>query len=146
MNTIDELRVLARVLPGLVLHEIVVDAPYERAWPVLADFEQSVPIADRTVRRFRFRARRGNRFAATVNGVLPFEGLVEDGIGLMQGKGRVYLVGLAAETTADGRTRLALMEGIPRRVVGRLLRRNRHVRADLRGFAELIERRVGGAT
>jgi hypothetical protein len=140
VNRIDELRVLARALPGLVLHETMIDAPYERAWPLVADFEHSVPAADRTVRSFRFRHRRDNRFAALVNGLLPIEGLLEEGLGLMQGRGRSYLVGIAAEPTADGRTRLALMEGVPRRLLGRLIRRHRHVRSDLRGFAALAGR------
>jgi hypothetical protein len=145
MKTIDELRVLARVIPGLVLHEIVVDAPYERAWPIVADFERSVPIADRTIRSFRVRGRRDDRFTARVNG-MPVDGLVEEGLSLMQAKGRTYLVGVAAEATPDGRTRLALMEGIPRRLLGRLIRRDRHVRSDLEGFAALVERSAGTAS
>jgi hypothetical protein len=144
LDPVRQLRVLAEVLPGVGLVECVLDAPYERVWSFLTDFEHSVPAFDPMVRSLRVRSRRGSRLVVvTRTSFLPvssrFEVELRDGWCLM--RSRTYLVGMAAEPLGD-RTRYAHLEGLPshRAPALRILRPvfRRIVRGDINGIVPTL--------
>ena len=114
-------RALASSIPGAAWAEGILDAPYETAWPWIADLETSVPRFDSQVHKLRVltRAAEGSaqrlRVAATSFGVaVPFEVRLEDGFCLMQARARLYLVIMAAEPLdAGARTRFFHLEAVP---------------------------------
>ena len=115
LGNIARLRVLAEALPGTVIEERVIDAPYERLWPLVTDLESSVPSFDTDVRKIKMIRRDGERlifwgFASWRWLGLPgrFAAEIGDGFCWMYTQG--YVVGMAAVPEGD-RTRFAHMEG-----------------------------------
>ncbi|HUI04517.1 MAG TPA: hypothetical protein VLZ77_13320 [Acidimicrobiales bacterium] len=146
LGPIARARALAAAVPGAASAEGVLDAPYDVAWPWVADLEHSVPRFDAQVRALRVLERRPHgdaeelRIRATSFGVsLPFTVRLENGFCLMQARRRLYLVVMAAEPVEEGaRTRFFHMEAVPlpgTRPLRRHLRRA--VAADLRNLTRL---------
>ena len=148
------LRALSAGLPGTVVEERVLDAPFERVWGFVADLERSVPTFDRDVARLRVTSRRGTRLRARTTGSWRMAGLplafdvdLEPGWCWMVARPRLYVVGMAAAPLPDdpGRTHYLHMEGVP--FAGRLLgsvaratrvRHRRHVASDVDGIARAL--------
>jgi hypothetical protein len=160
LDRIARLRVLAAGLPGTVVHERVIDAPFDVVWGFVSDLERSVPEFDREVARVRVVRSDGERlrihsWAPHVPVPLPFDVTLRPGWCWMVADPRVYVVGMAAEDAGDGRTRFGHMEGLvggrrARRAAAPLLRlsrfrHERHVRRDLDGIERAVARRLRGA-
>lgn len=151
------LRALAAGLPGAVVQETVVDAPFDAVWGFIADLERSVPTFDDDVRALRIVERDGTRLAARAAsswrvGRVPLSFAVdlEPGWCWMVARPHLYVVAMAAEPDPDdpGRTRYAHMEGIALRhrllaPVARLTRLHtrRHVRGDVAGITRAVTSR-----
>jgi hypothetical protein len=148
LDPVRQLRVLAGVLPGVGLVERVLDAPFERVWPALADLEHSVPAFDPMVASLRVLSREGERLVVVtrlplVPLTLRFQVELRQGWCLM--RSRTHLVGMAAVPLPGGRTRYAHLEGLPWRG-GRLLRLlrplfRRLVGGDVRGIVRILAAR-----
>ena len=150
------LRALAAGLPGAVLVERVIDAPFEDVWGFIADLERSVPTFDQDVRGLRITDRDGTRLQARAAsswraGFVPLAFAIdlEPGWCWMVSRPHLYVVGMAAEPDPDdpGRTRYAHLEGIALRhrllaPVARATRgqTRRHVRSDIAGIARQVTR------
>jgi hypothetical protein len=133
LDRIARLRALAAALPGVVLHERVLDHPFDAVWAVATDFEGAVPQWEADVSAARVRRR--ERVAPTRERI----DLIANGPWWMGGRAmgfdvdldldldggwcwmvarrpKVYVVGMAAEPMegADGRwqTRFAHLEGV----------------------------------
>ena len=157
LGRIARLRLLAAGLPGVVLVERRIEVPFERFWPVLADLERSVPAFDHAVSELRIVGERGGRL--DVRSRFPVIGIwsrfdvdLDDGWCWMVTRPRAYVVGMAAEPTADGATSYAHLEGLapalprwlapvarPLLVLSRL-RHRRHTRHDVDGIERLVVR------
>ena len=107
------LRALSAGLPGTVVEERVLDAPFERVWGFVADLERSVPTFDRDVASLRVTSRRGTRLRVRTTGSWRMAGLplafdvdLEPGWCWMVARPRLYVVGMAAAPLPDdpGRT------------------------------------------
>jgi hypothetical protein len=61
LDPVRQLRVLAEVLPGVGLVEGVLDTPFNRVWPVLANQVRSVPEFDHMVASLRVLSQEGER-------------------------------------------------------------------------------------
>lgn len=139
LDPIARLRAIEARQPGVVGQERVLDAPFDAVWAWIADLERSVPEFDASVTRLSVRSRRGPDLdvrAWTATPVpIPFRVRLEDGFCLMQGKARLYLVGMAAVPEGD-RTRFRHAEGVPLPGLGRLARPlvRREVASDLQGM------------
>jgi hypothetical protein len=152
LDGIARLRVLVAGLPGVALRERTIDAPFERVWAFVSDFERSVPAFDADVASLQIRSRQGDRLNIVARASwralwLPmrFDVHLESGWCLMVSRPRLYVVAMAAEPDGD-RTRFGHLEGIvgDRRYLRPLLalsraRHRRHVLHDLDG----IERELG---
>jgi hypothetical protein len=146
MGPIARAHVLAASVRSAAWVEGILDAPYDVAWPWVADLETSVPRFDSQVRKLRVLERRAEngferlRITASTFGVpVPFTVRLEDGFCLMQARARLYMVLMAAEPHDAGtRTRFFHLEAVPlpatRFLRGRL---QREVAADLRNLARL---------
>jgi hypothetical protein len=149
-------RALAAGLPGAVLQEGVIDAPFADVWGFIADLERSVPTFDDVVARLRVVDRDGTRLRVHTRASWRMAGLpldfdvdLEEGWCWMVARPRIYVVAMAAEPDPDdaGRTRYAHLEGIT--VRPRLLARatrvrsRRHVASDVAGIEEAV-RSLGG--
>lgn len=150
------LRALAAGLPGTVVEERVLDAPFERVWGFIADLERSVPTFDRDVARLRVTSRRGTKLRARATSSwrlarlpLDFEVDLEPGWCWMVARPRLYVVGMAAAPLPEdpARTHYLHMEGVPfaGRLVGPLLRATRarhrhHVTSDVDGIERALAR------
>jgi hypothetical protein len=139
-------RALGASIPSAAWTEGILDAPYDAAWPWVADLATSVPRFDTQVRKVQVVQRAAVdgaerlRIKATTFGIaVPFDVRLEDGFCLMQARARLYLVLMAAEPHDDGaRTRFLHLEAVP--LPGtRLLRGylQRVVDADFRNLARL---------
>jgi hypothetical protein len=137
---------LAASMPSAAWVEGILDAPYNVAWPWVADLETSVPRFDSQVRTLRVLERRAEdgaerlRITASTFGIpVPFTVRLEDGFCLMQARARFYTVLMAAEPDDAGtRTRFFHLEAVPlpgARVLRGYLRRE--VAADLRNLVRL---------
>jgi hypothetical protein len=116
LDPVRQLRVLSQVLPGVGLVERILDTPYERVWPFLADLERSVPAFDPMVRSLQVLSRDGEHLTAAawmprLPVPLRFQVELRDGWCLMHS--RLYLVGMAAIPIEGNRTRYAHLEGLP---------------------------------
>lgn len=152
LSHLGRVRALAAGLPGAVLQEGLIDAPFADVWGFISDLERSVPAFDDVVARLRVTRRDGTRLRIATRASWRMAGLplgfdvdLEDGWCWMVSRPGIYVVGMAAEPDpADaGRTRYAHLEGIT--VRPRLLARatrvrsRRHVASDVAG----IERALG---
>jgi hypothetical protein len=153
---VARLRVLAAGLPGAVLHERTLAAPFERVWGYFADMERSTPEFDDQVGEFRVLRRDGHRLVARVRSSgwprapITLDVDLEPGWCWMAARPRLFVVGFAAEPEG-GSTRFAHLEGLtfpgppalqavarPLLIATRRLHRS-HVPADVDG----IERALG---
>jgi hypothetical protein len=115
LDHIARLRVLSEVLPGVWMHERVIDAPFDEVWGLATDFER-VPQFDTDVHSVRVIEREGGRLRlrvrASVVGLGVPAGRVD--VDLEQGwcwmRSPMYLVGMAASPEGQ-RTRFAHLEG-----------------------------------
>ncbi|HEY8525793.1 MAG TPA: hypothetical protein VIL48_12550 [Acidimicrobiales bacterium] len=149
LDAIARLRALAAGLPGVVLEERVIDAPFDEVWGFVADLETSVPAFDDTVSRVRVVRAEGERlrihsWARGVPVPLPFDVTLRPGWAWMVASPQVYVVGMAAVPTGN-RTRFGHLEGPlrggpPVRRLGRGPLR-RHVRGDLDGIERSLAAR-----
>ncbi|QYG91397.1 hypothetical protein HC251_02400 [Iamia sp. SCSIO 61187] len=148
-------RALAAGLPGAVVQEGVLAAPFGRVWGFIADLERSVPTFDVDVAALRILRRDGTRLRVLARSSwrlagapLGFDVDLEDGWCWMVSRPRLYVVAMAAapDPADPGRTRYAHMEGLA--LSGRALapllrvtrrRTRRHVASDVAG----IERALG---
>ena len=144
LDGVRRLEVLAAVLPGVHLEWRDVDLPFERVWTFMSDIERNVPRFDRDVASVRVTHRHENRLrivTRTRRGlVVPFRVEIERGLHADAGAAHAYVVGSAAHSLDERRTRFAHLEGVPR-PVGRLreTRTARHVVADVEGIARLLD-------
>jgi hypothetical protein len=147
LDPVRQLQVLAEVLPGVGLVERVLDTPFERVWPFLADLERSVPAFDPMVASLRVLSQQGERLTVVTRmPLLPLT--LRFQVELRQGwcvmRSRAYLVGMAAVPQGE-QTRYAHLEGLPWRG-GRLLRLlrplfRRVVGGDVRGIVRTLAAR-----
>jgi len=153
LGKVARLRVLAAGLPGAVLEERIIDAPFDRVWPWVADLERSVPIFDRLVASVRVTEREGGRpVRIRARGPGPgrflsvtFDVDLDDGWCWMVSRPHLYLVGMAAEAQGS-RTRWAHLEGFamaaPRFLRPVLAatrwRHRRHVAHDIDGITRAV--------
>jgi hypothetical protein len=166
LDPIARLRVLSAALPGTVVHEDVFDAPFDRVWARVTDFEQSVPAFDVDVARVRILDRRaepgGGESLRIVSHQtaralwLPARLDIDLAAGWcwMVSRPQLYVIGMAAEPVpgpGGERTHFAHMEGVavpapaplrpllqPVLAVSRW-RHRRHVPRDVAGIRRLAE-------
>lgn len=144
-------RALAAGLPGAVLQEGVIDAPFADVWGFISDLERSVPTFDDVVGRLSITSREGTRLRVHTRASWRMAGLpldfdvdLEEGWCWMVARPRIYVVAMAAEPDPDdaGRTRYAHLEGITirPRLLARAtrVRSRRHVASDVAGIEEAV--------
>ena len=159
LGNVARLHALAAGLPGAAVQERVIDAPFEDLWGFVSDLERSVPAFDRSVSRVRIEGRSGDHvrirtWAASVPVPLAMDAVLRPGWCVMTSRPTLHVVAMAAEPTADGRTRYAHLEATAiagPRAVRALLRplralthrylARRHVPGDVDG----IERHLAAA-
>lgn len=148
LDPLARLRVLVAGLPGAVMQERVIDAPFDDVWGFVSDLESSVPEFDREVSRLRIVRDDGDRlrihtWAAGVPVPLAFEVTRREDSFWMVSSPRFYVVGMAAVPEGP-RTRLGHLEGFTKGArLSRLVRRRqrRHVARDLDGVERAVARR-----
>lgn len=119
LDGIARLRVLAAGLPGVVVHERVLAAPYDAVWGFLSDLERSAPAFDSDVASLRILRRTGDRLLIEsrgswrlLSGPLRFDVDLTDGWCWMVSRPQLYVVGMAAEPDGPDRTRFGHLEGV----------------------------------
>jgi len=119
------------------------DAPLDAVWALVSDLEHGVPRFEPLVASARILRRDAERLLVETRAPLlglrtVFDVVLREGFCWMQARGRVYVVGMAAEAAPGGRTRFAHVEGVPRRGGG-LLRPlvGPAIAHDLRGIERL---------
>jgi hypothetical protein len=147
LDAIRRLRVLASAYPSAGCAEVTLSVPFDDAWPWLMDLERNVPRWDTLVRRLRLRRLPEGEFHMWVwvrwwPIPWPFRVRIEPGFCIMQGRGRAFLVLMAAVPDGHGKTRYAHAEAVPLRRL-RFLRRQfqRMVDADLAQLRVAIQDR-----
>lgn len=112
LDPVRRLRALTAALPGAVVVEQVIPAPFTAVWAIAGDLEREVPRAWH-VRSLRITHRDGERLEASVVGLAGmrdrFVGVLRPGWCWLQG--RVLYIGMAA-TPVPGGTRFALAAGL----------------------------------
>jgi hypothetical protein len=126
LGDVARLRAIAAGLPGVHLHEQVIEAGFADVWGFVSDLERTTPLFEPDVQSLRVVARDGDRLRVRVRmprwaGSVPLhlDATMRDGWCWMVARPQVYVIGIAAEP-AVGRatgTLLAHMEGVvlPRR-------------------------------
>ena len=113
LDPVRRLRALADGIPGAVVVERVIPAPFAAVWAVASDLEREVPRSEWHVRSLRITHRDGDRLEALVHGLAGvrdrFDVVLRPGWCWMQG--RVLLAGMAA-TPAEGGTLFAFAAGL----------------------------------
>jgi hypothetical protein len=119
LDQVRRLRALAGSIPGAAVTERVIDAPVDEVWSILADLEgaaaeilpdmTSVQVIEHDGDRVVALARSRYGMRARLKGVLR--------PGWCWLQSRFLLIGIAATSEPDGRTRVALTGGV--RVPGR---------------------------
>jgi hypothetical protein len=104
LDPVRRLRVLAAAIPGCVLLERVVPAPFEAVWAVAADLERELPRYQPHVRAFRITRVEGDRLQGLASGYgglrARFDAVLRPGWCWMQS--RFLLFGLAAVPVPGG--------------------------------------------
>jgi hypothetical protein len=112
LDVIRRLSVLAAVVPGAVVAETRIDAPFEQVWAVAADLEHELPHYLRDVRSMRIAWRSGERLEAYARGYAGlrarFDIVLRPGWCVM--RSRFLLGGIAAVPDGD-QTRIAFLAG-----------------------------------
>jgi hypothetical protein len=148
LDPIAKLRVLDASLPGVAMHERVIEASFDDVWGYVSDFETSVPEFERDVARIRIVRMEGERlrihsWSPGVPVPLGFDVTLRPGWCWMVSTPRLYVVGMAAVPDGD-RTLFGHLEGFV--TGGPLLRVSRwrhlrHVPRDLDGIERGVARR-----
>jgi hypothetical protein len=119
LDQVRRLRVLAAGIPGAHVTERVLDAPFSRVWPLLADIEGSFGLIEPDMRRLRVTRVDGDRLEARARSRFGmrarFDGVLRPGWCWLQS--RFLLIGVAATAEPGGGTRVALTGGV--RIPGR---------------------------
>ncbi len=156
MDPLAKLRALEAALPGVAMHERVIDAPFDDVWGYVSDLETSVPEFERDVSRLRIVRSAGEQlrvhsWSPGVPVPLGFDVTLRPGWCWMVSTPRLYVVGMAAvpEGRQGERTRFGHLEGFV--VGGPLLRlswwrHRRHIVRDLDGIERGVARRRGGTS
>lgn len=104
LDPIRRLRVMAASIPGTVLTEIEVPAPFETAWEITADLETSMPRLVRDFRRVRVTRSGDASLRMDVRGYLGqrarFDVDLRPGWCWMQS--RLWVGGMAAQSVENG--------------------------------------------
>jgi hypothetical protein len=112
LDAIRRLRALAGAVPGAIVAETVVDAPFEQVWAVAADLDHELPAYLPDVRSFVITRRDGERLEAYARGYAGlrarFDIVLRPGWCVM--RSRFLLGGMAAVPDGD-RTRFAFLGG-----------------------------------
>jgi hypothetical protein len=156
LDRIARLRALAAALPGAIVNEQVLDAPFDDVWAFIADLERSIPAFDGAVDRAAIDRHDGDHLdMRTWKDPVPipwrYGVTLRPGWCWMATRPTLHVVGMAAEPDGD-RTRYAHMEAIVvsgpaalRAAVRPLLTwsgrvRRGHVDRDVAGIARNVER------
>ena len=117
LGDIARLRALAAGLPGVHVHEQVLDAPFDEVWAFVSDLERTTPLFEPDVSSLRILERRGQRWRVRVRlpwwvarAPLNLDVTMRDGWCWMVARPQLYVIGIAAEPAGAG-TRIAHMEG-----------------------------------
>ena len=141
-DDVRRLRVIQAAIPGTLLGETVLAAPFDEVWSVISDVEREFPGLVPDVRSIKVTTRNGERLQAKVYGRsglrAPFDMILRPGWCLMQS--RFLIFGMAAIPDGD-HTRFAYLAGLRlpgKRFVAPLLRpaHGTLTRATLRRFEE----------
>lgn len=112
LDVIRRLSVLAAAVPGAVVAETRIEAPFEQVWAVAADLEHELPHYLRDVRSMRITRRSGERLEAYARGYAGlrarFDIVLRPGWCVM--RSRFLLGGIAAIADGD-HTRVAFLAG-----------------------------------
>ena len=151
LDRVRRLHVLAAAIPGAVVRDRRMNAPFDAVWSIAGDLEGGVPRFEPLVSSARILWRDGDRLTLATRGRgggFRFDVELRPGWCLMQEQRRRYLVGMAAEPDPEdpARTRFAHLEGVPR-TAGRLLTPlvGLAVLNDLRGIERLAIQAGEGA-
>ena len=148
LGPVRRMRALAAAVPGAVIRERVMEAPFDAVWGLTSDLEHGVPRFEPLVASARILRRDGEELVLETRAPLGlrtvFDVVLRDGFCWMQARRRLYVVGMAAESIAGRRTLFAHVEGVPR-AGGGLLRPviARAVRSDLRNIERLARADAG---
>jgi hypothetical protein len=119
VDPVRRLRALAEAIPGAAVTERVVDAPMDRVWALLSDFEHRFAELQADMTSVRVLAADGDRVELLARGRLGqrarLSGVVRPGWCWLQGQ--MLIVAMAATPEGPDRTRVALTGGlrVPRR-------------------------------
>lgn len=104
LDPVRKLRVLAAAIPGAVLVERVIAAPYETVWGRAEDLEDTIPRIQSHVTSLTITDRRGERMVVDVRGHLGararMDAVLSPGWCVMQS--RFLQVGMAARPEGSG--------------------------------------------
>jgi hypothetical protein len=155
LDPVGRLRILAAGLPGAVVDQRTIDAPFERVWGFFSDMEASLPRFDQAVGSFQIVKRAGSRLVARartprLHVPVTFDVDLEPGWCWMTARPSAYIVGFAAQPDGD-RTRFAHLEaytlpgppGLRALVRPLLLASRRHLTTHVRGDVDGIEMALG---
>jgi len=113
LDSVRRLRVMAAAIPGTVVVETIIPAPFDAVWAVASDLEHEVPRLEWHVRSLRITRRDGDRLEALVHGPIGirdrFAGVLRPGWCWMQG--RALFIGMAAIPGPEG-THFAMAAGL----------------------------------
>lgn len=119
LDQVRRLRALAASIPGAAVTERVIDAPVDQVWSILADLEGAAGEILPDMTSVRVLAHDGDRVVALARSRYGMRarlhGVLRPGWCWLQS--RFLLIGMAATSEPDGRTRVALTGGV--RVPGR---------------------------
>lgn len=142
LGPIEKMRAIAAALPYCAVRETVLEAPFDRVWDLISDFERSTPRYEGTVRRVEVLERSAERLRIRSQMVVGFwmeaEVVLRSGWCLMDS--RLGKVGMAARPDGIDRTRFIHFEGSSA-AFGRLLRPYFHwnIGGDFRRLMALLE-------
>jgi hypothetical protein len=113
LDPIRSLKVMATTIPGAVLSEIVVPAPFDQTWATAADLETALPLMIRDFRSVHVTQIESERLRVDVRGKLGqrarFDVLLRPGWCWMQS--RLWVGGIAARQESAG-TRIGFLGGL----------------------------------
>ena len=112
LDAIRRLRVLAAAVPGAVVAEATLDAPFARVWSVAADLEHELPRYLTDVRSLRITGVQGERLRAHARGYAGlrarFDIVLRPGWCVMRSR---FLLGAMAAVGDGDHTRFAFLTG-----------------------------------
>ena len=113
LDPIRRLKVMAATIPGAVLSELVVPAPFDRAWASAADLETALPLMIRDFRSVALTTVEAGRLRMDARGKLGqrarFDVVLRPGWCWMQS--RLWVGGIAAREETAG-TRIGFLGGL----------------------------------